>query len=456
MKSILDYILALGPAVFLPLIMIIIGLCMKMKPKKAIVAGLTLGIAFTGMNVVLDFMFASISPAANAFVESTGIQLNAIDVGWAPMSAIAWAWPYALLIFPLQIGINIAMLVLGWTDTLNVDLWNVWGKILTATIVVSVCGSVPLGLIAAAIQIAIELKNGDLTAKQINKLTNIPGVTCTHMMNIQCAVLAPLNRILDFIPGLNKVNLDAKTLKKKLGVFGENSVMGFIVGAIIAAFGGYDLKGILTTAIQVSTALVLFPMVAKLFMQALAPIADSISGFMKKKFKDRELHIGLDWPFMAGLSEVWVAAILLVPIELILAVVLSKMGVNNVLPLGAIINTGMIVPTLIITGGNLARMLILATAITPIYLVVATKFAGMFTTLAAQVGTIEVPTGQMLSWFGIEAPVFRWTLAQASDVINGNFMGVIFFAAWVACFFYYVSYMKKRNAKFEEEETQKA
>ena len=276
------------------------------------------------------------------------------------------------------------------------------------------------------------------------------------MMNIQCAVLAPLNRILDFIPGLNKVNLDAKTLKKKLGVFGENSVMGFIVGAIIAAFGGYDLKGILTTAIQVSTALVLFPMVAKLFMQALAPIADSISGFMKKKFKDRDSHIGLDWPFMAGLSEVWVAAILLVPIELILAVVLSKMGVNNVLPLGAIINTGMIVPTLIITGGNLARMLILATAITPIYLVVATKFAGMFTTLAAQVGTIEVPTGQMLSWFGIEAPVFRWTLAQASDVINGNFIGVIFFAAWVACFFYYVSYMKKRNAKFEEEETQKA
>lgn len=456
MKAILDYILALGPAVFLPLIMIIIGLCMKMTPKKAIVAGLTLGIAFTGMNVVLDFMFDSISPAASAFVEITGIQLTAIDVGWAPMSAIAWAWPYALLIFPLQIGINIAMLVLGWTDTLNVDLWNVWGKILTATIVVAVCGSVPLGLIAAAIQIVIELKNGDLVAKQINKLTNIPGVTCPHMMNIQCAVLAPLNRILDFIPGLNKVNIDAKTLKKKLGVFGENSVMGFIVGAIIAAFGGYDLKGILATAVQVSTALVLFPMVAKLFMQALAPIADSISGFMKKKFKDRELHIGLDWPFMAGLSEVWVAAILLVPIELILAVVLSKMGVNTVLPLGAIISTSMIVPTLIITGGNLVRMIILSTLVTPIHLIVATQFAGMFTKLAAQVGTVEVPAGQMLSWFGIEAPVFRWTLAQALDVVNGNFMGVIFFGAWLVCYFYFVAYMKKRNAGFDAQEKQNA
>lgn len=451
MKAILDYILALGPSVFLPLIMIILGLCMKMKLKKAIVAGLTLGIAFTGMSVVLDFMFASISPAADAFVKSTGIQLNAIDVGWAPMSAIAWAWPYALTVFPIQIGINILMLVLGWTDTLNVDLWNVWGKILTATIVTAVCGSVTLGLIAAAIQVVIELKNADLIAKQINTLTNIPGVTCTHMMNIQCVILAPLNKILDLIPGLNKVNLDAKTLKKKIGVFGENSVMGFIVGAIIAAFGGYDLKGVLTTAIQVSTSLVLFPMVAKLFMQALAPIADAISGFMKNKFKDRELHIGLDWPFMAGLSEVWVAAILLVPIELILAVVLSKMGVNNVLPLGAIINIGMIVPTLIITGGNLARMLILATAVTPIYLIVASKFATMFTELASQVGTVQVQAGQMLSWFGVEAPEFRWAISQAADVINGNFTGLIFFGAWIACYFYYVSYMKKRNVQLDAE-----
>lgn len=454
MKAVLDYILGMGAAVFLPIIMIILGLCMKMKPKKAIIAGLTLGVAFTGMTTVINFMFDAISPAANAFVTNTGIQLNAIDVGWAPMSTIAWAWPYALAMFPIQIGINIAMLMLGWTDTLNVDLWNVWGKILTATIVTGVCGSVPVGLAAAALQVVIELKNADLVAKQINKMTHIPGVTCSHMMNLQCVIMAPMNRILDFVPGLNKVNIDAAALKNKIGVFGENSVMGFIVGALIAAFGGYDLSGILTTAVQVATALVLFPMVAKLFMQALAPIADTISGFMKTKFKDRELHIGLDWPFMAGLSEVWVAAIILVPIELLLAVVLAKLGVNNVLPLGAIVNTGMIVPALIVTGGNLVRMIILASAVTPLYLIVATSFGPLFTDLAikANAVTTTLADGQMLSWFGIEAPTFRWALAQACDVINGNFTGLIFFAAWIACFFYYVSYMKNRNRQLEQAE----
>ena len=82
-NEILNYILGLGAAIFLPIIMIILGLCVKMKLKKAIMAGLTLGIAFTGMNVVLGFMFSSISPAAQALVERTGLELTAIDVGWS-------------------------------------------------------------------------------------------------------------------------------------------------------------------------------------------------------------------------------------------------------------------------------------------------------------------------------------------------------------------------------------
>jgi PTS system galactitol-specific IIC component len=160
--SVINYILGLGAAVFLPVVMILIGLCMKMKLKKAIIAGLTLGIAFTGMNVILGFMFNSISPAASAFVENTGIQLTSIDVGWSPMSAIAWAWPYAILLFPLQIGINLIMLALKLTDCLNVDLWNVWGKIFTATMVAAVTGSIALGFVAAAVQVVIELKSADI------------------------------------------------------------------------------------------------------------------------------------------------------------------------------------------------------------------------------------------------------------------------------------------------------
>lgn len=449
MSAVINYILGLGAAIFLPVIMIILGLCMKMKVKRAIVAGLTLGIAFTGMNVILGFMFGAISPAATAFVSNTGLKLNAIDVGWSPMSAIAWAWPYALLMFPVQIVINLVMLGLGWTNCLNVDLWNVWGKIFTATIVAAVTGSIPLAFIAAGLQVVIELKSADITQKQIYNITKIPGVACTHYMVIQSALFTPINKLLDHIPGLNKANLNAAQLKEKIGVFGENSVMGFIVGALIALFAGYNVKDTLTTAMQVSTALVLFPMVAKLFMQALAPIADATGEFMKKRFKGREIYIGLDWPFLAGQPEIWVAAIILVPIELALAIVMSKMGINNVIPLAGIINVCVVVPALVVTGGNLVRMIILGIIGTPFYLFVASNFAPITTNLAKAVGSIKVPAGQYITYFGVEAPEFRYVLAHGFNIIHGDVLGLVLFLAYMGLFVWFAKDMKKKDAELE-------
>jgi Phosphotransferase system, galactitol-specific IIC component len=447
MEAVLNYILGLGAAIFLPVIMIILGLCMGMKPKKAIIAGITLGIAFTGMNVVLGFMFDAISPAAKALVERTGLELTAIDVGWSPIAAIAWAWPYALLLFPIQIAINLIMLALKWTNCLNVDLWNVWGKIFVAAMVTSLTGSLAFGLIAAGIQIVFELINADLIQKQLYNICKIPGVTCTHPMMLQAPFLALINRMVDFVPGINKINMDAKDLKNKLGIFGENSVMGFIVGGLIAGMGGYDFKGIVVTAMQVATAMVLFPMVAKLFMQALAPIADATSTFMKSKFKGRDFYVGLDWPFLAGQSEIWVTAIILVPFELILAIVMSQLGMNNVIPLASIINVVVAVPALVVARGNLIRMIIISLIATPMYLAVATSFAPMLTKMAADTGTLQVAAGQYITWIQLEAPEFRWALAHA---FNGEVAGVAVLAAFFVGFVWYFKHMTAINRSFDE------
>ena len=39
-------------------------------------------------------------------------------------------------------------------------------------------------------------------------------------------------------------------------------------------------------------------------MMALEPISSAISAFMNKKFDDRTLVVGLDWPFMGGANNV--------------------------------------------------------------------------------------------------------------------------------------------------------
>src|SRR4051812_8968313 len=110
LKNAIHFVLDLGAPVFVPLIMIIVGLIVRMKFRDAFSSALTLGLAFIGMNMVVDFMMDSISPAAQAFVKNSGINLNAIDGGWTPMSTLAWAWPLAFLMFPIQIIINLLML----------------------------------------------------------------------------------------------------------------------------------------------------------------------------------------------------------------------------------------------------------------------------------------------------------------------------------------------------------
>ena len=117
LSTVVQSLLDLGAAIFVPIIIILAGLIVKMKLKDAISAGLTLGVAFTGMTMLINFMTGAITPAAEAMLKNVGISLPIIDGGWTTMSTISWSWPYAFLMFPLMILINIIMLVLKKTNT---------------------------------------------------------------------------------------------------------------------------------------------------------------------------------------------------------------------------------------------------------------------------------------------------------------------------------------------------
>ena len=110
-KSVLD----IGPNVLLPIIVFILGLVIGLKPAKALGSGLMLGVALTGMFVLFNFAFGSLGDAGQAMVKNTGRTLQAYDLGWTVAATISWAWPFAFLMFPLQIMLNILMLAMGWS-----------------------------------------------------------------------------------------------------------------------------------------------------------------------------------------------------------------------------------------------------------------------------------------------------------------------------------------------------
>ena len=436
-QDIINYILGLGSAIFVPLIILILGLVAGMKFKKAFMSAITLGIAFTGMSMVIGFMSNAVSPASEALAKNTGLNLPALDLGWTGAASITWSWSYAFVFFAVVLGVNFVMLILNWTKTLNVDMWNVWGKALTAYLVYFISGSLLAGFITAVVQVILELKMGDMFQRHIEDLTGIPLVTVTHLMNISAVLLLPINVIMDKIPFFNR-RADTKALKKKIGIFSENSVMGFLIGLGLGLAAAYGVSGSLNLAIQIATAMALFPMISKMFMQSLSPLADAMSEMMKKRFKDREVYIGLDWPVLAGRSEIWVTAILLVPVFIGYAIILPG---NAVLPLAGIINYSIAVGGLLLTGGNLVRMLIMGVISMPIYLYAATYLTPILTGLADRTGAVEgIQKGQQITWSSIEGPEFRILFAEA---FKGNILGIVGSVVFIAMFVWLYKYMIK-------------
>ena len=445
--------LGLGAAIFVPIIIIIAGLIVGMKLKDAISAGITLGVAFTGMSMLIGFMSDAIGPAAKAMLTHTGINLPIVDGGWTTLSAIAWSWPYAFLMFPLMIGLNILMLIINKTKTFNADLWNVWGKIFTGVAVAAVskpyfgtAASIALAFIVAGIQIIFELKMADMYQYRIEKLSGIPGVTCTHKMGFTSIFMFPIDCILKKIPALNK-RFDAAALKDKIGIFAESHVLGFILGIIFGILARYSVAATLTLGIQASCALTLFPVISKYFMMALEPISSAISAFMNKKFDDRTLVVGLDWPFMGGANEIWLAVFWAIPVTLVFSMFLPG---NEILPFAGIVNNAIAVAAFLVTGGNIIRMLILVTLFAPAYLWVGTIMAPFISDLARSTGAVALKAGELISCSSIDGPIQTYAFSHVFKIMDGNFLPLVLCVIFVVCFIALYKYLGKEEAEGRE------
>ena len=410
-----------------------------MKPSKAFSAGLTLGVAFIGINLFCGYMGDTIGAAFTSIVEGTETSLAYIDMGWAPALGLSWQWKYAFLMFPVQIGINVLLLAIGWTNCLNVDMWNVGNKVFTAFLMYCATGSVIIGFAVAVVQIVAELKNADSTKYQIQYLTGVPSVGMPHCMFLSNIIAYPIAMLIDkFIPV--KTTWNAAALREKIGIFGENHVLGFIIGTIVGLIAGQG-KGALLLGVQVGTALTLFPMVSKLFMTALTPISDATSAWIMKKFPGRELIIGLDWPILAGNPEIWVAIILTIPVCLIWSLILPG---NTVLPLGNLMNVCVCAPLFIAFRGDILKMLIVSWLWCPVLSYASSAMAPLLTQLAQEAGTYNTK----ITWWGCDMAEIRFAIYEA---LRGNIFGIVATVAIVALgIFYFTKLAPAREAEAKE------
>ena len=394
--SVFQFIQGLGVAVVMPIVIFILGLCFKTGVGKSLRAGLTVGVGFIGLNLVINSLLGtSLSPAVQEMVTRFGLNLSTIDVGWPASAAIAMGSTVGLIIIPLGLVVNILMLMTNTTQTVDVDIWDYWHFAFTGALVVIVTDNMTLGIIAAVINMVIVMVLGDVTAPEVEKSLGLPGVSLPHGFTTAYAPIAiVINGLIDKIPGINKIDINMDEAQKRFGVFGEPILIGSVLGIVIGVLAGYDVTKVLTLGVSLGAVLVLIPKMAALLMEGLIPISDAASEFIQKHFQNRgKIYIGLDSAVGVGHPVTMAISFILVPLLIFLAVVLPG---NTVLPFAdlAVIPWMFVLITPIVKENGF-RGLIVGIVVLVVGLWIATDLAP-FITIAAKNVNFQMPEGATL------------------------------------------------------------
>lgn len=414
--DIINYIVGLGASVMMPIIITLIGLIMGASFGKALRAGLTVGVGFIGLNLVIGMLGGSLGPAVQQMVSNYGLSLTVIDVGWPAAAAIAFASRVGAVIIPIALAVNMVMILTKTTQTINIDVWNFWHYAFTGALVTFATDSFVFGVVAAVIQAVMTLVLADWTAKGVEEQLGLQGVSIPHGLSVAFVPIAlVINKILDYIPGINKINIDAEMVQKRFGLFGEPILVGTVLGAIIGFAAGYDLGGALNLAITMGAALVLIPRMAGLLMEGLLPISDAASEFVDKRLKtNTKIYIGLDAAVGIGHPTTLAVSLILVPLSVLIAVVLPG---NNFLPFADLaVLPFLFVLVVPITKGDLFRTLIVGLFIVVSGLWIASDIAPLLTQAAID-AQFTMPVGaSLISSIADGASPLSWAFVKLFEL----------------------------------------
>lgn len=384
----IKFILDLGPTVMLPLVIFILGMCLGLKPGKAFKSGLTIGIGFVGIGLVIGLMLDSLGPAAGEMAKRLGMNLTVIDVGWPGASPVTWASSIAMVAIPIAILVNLVMLALKLTRVVNVDIWNIWHMTFTGALVNIATGSYMLGILGVVVHAAIAYKLGDWFAYETEEYFGLEGVAVPHGSSAYCAPIAVIvEEVIERIPGLNKINFNSEVIEEKFGVFGEPTMIGLGLGVVIGVMAGYDFKMVVQLGVKVAGVMYLMPKVVKPIMEGLSPIAKVAKIKLSEKFQGSDFLIGLDPALLLGDPSVVSAGLIFIPLTLIIAAIVPG---NRVLPFGDLATIGFFIA--MATGvhkGNLFRTLISGSIIMFGTIWISTQTIGYHTILGQNAGAVK-------------------------------------------------------------------
>ncbi len=393
--EIVKYILGFGPAVVIPIIMFIFAVIFGAKLGNAAKNAMTVGIGFLGLSLLIGFMVNSLSSSTEAMVKNLHLHYAVLDLGWPLISAFSLASLSLPVVYALCFITNLLMISSNTTKTLNVDFWNYWHFVFAGIIVEQITGSFWTGIFASWITFVITLKIADFIAPHVQKFCETPNVTITQAEIVAWAPIAFLmDKIIDRIPVINKIDLNLSKIEAKLGFFGSPLAMGAILGVIIGLLGALSFTDIVKSGINFAAVMVLLPTMAGVLVSGLVPITEIASEWVKKRYPTKALYFGISGEITFKNPAVLSVGILMVPLTILISTVLPF---NTMMPFADIPYLPMfVVFGTVACNGNMFRGLINGIVIVCGILWFGSDLAGVSQALAVN-AHLEVPKAMTAS-----------------------------------------------------------
>lgn len=322
--TVVQEILALGAKTILPIIICALGLFFRMKLADAIKAGLTVGLGFLGLGLIINLLTSTLEPAV-LYYQKLGSGYTILDIGWAAVGAASWMAPFAALAIPVGLLINLALIRCGAVKTMNIDIWNYMHFLIPGFLTYVLFQSMIAGFLVTILMSVIALFVGDRIASRWQSYFGLPGTTCTTVNLIAWTFPLALlvNKVIDFIPGLNRLNIHIDQVNKRLGIIGEPIIIGLFVGILLGVLTKQSFSITITMGIGIAGVMLLIPKMVSVMMEGLSPVGKAANTFMKKNVAaDKELNIGMDVALGMGDPTTITTTVITIPLVILAALLL--------------------------------------------------------------------------------------------------------------------------------------
>ena len=397
-----------GAAIVVPVMIFIVSLFLKVSPKRAFFSALRAGVGLTGFGWVISAFTPLVTKYIQQMVDTAGLNLPIVDIGWQTGSLTAFSSSIGLSFFVFGLLIELLLFLFGITRVfVPSNLWNNFGYMIWGTMAYAATGNFILSFAFMVFVLLYSLIMSEVVAERWSEYYRVKNATINSIHNIETLIPALVLDPLWNLIGINKVKLNPESLKTKLGIFGEPMTLGFLLGMIIGILG--SLKnlasleawgGILGFAMSLAAVMTIFPLITGVFASAFGPLAEAVEKNKKKESEEEDgladkkrWFIAVDDGVGFGEPATIIAGLILVPIMVLISLILPG---NRALPVVDLIAIPFMIEAMIaVSKGNILKAILNGIVWFSLGLYAASALGPIYTEAVQQYGAV-LPAGVVL------------------------------------------------------------